>query len=79
VVAVPHARLGEQACAICRIRKGYPPLQLSGLTDHLAVIGLSKKKWPEHLVIVEEMIYTATGKLNKKLMQKAAIANLGLG
>ncbi|WP_243751216.1 class I adenylate-forming enzyme family protein [Paraburkholderia sp. BL10I2N1] len=79
VVSVPHARLGEQACAICRIRKGYPPLQLSGLTDHLAVIGLSKKKWPEHLVIVEEMIYTATGKLNKKLMQKAAISSLGLG
>lgn len=78
VVAVPHARLGEQACAICRIRNGHPPPQLSGLTDHLAVLGLSKKKWPEHLVIVEEVIYTATGKLNKKLMQKAAIAHLGL-
>lgn len=79
VVAVPHARLGEQACAICRFRDGYQTMQLSDLTDHLAVIGLSKKKWPEHLVVVEEMIYTATGKLNKKLMQKSAIASLGLG
>jgi acyl-CoA synthetase len=78
VVAVPHARLGEQACAICRIRNGYAVPQLSGLTEHLAVIGLSKKKWPEQLVIVEEMIYTATGKLNKKLMQQAAIAHLDL-
>jgi acyl-CoA synthetase len=79
VVAVPHARLGEQACAICRVREGHPRLQLSDLTEHLAAIGLTKKKWPEHLLIVDQMIYTATGKMNRKLMQKTAIADLGLG
>jgi len=79
VVSVPHARLGEQACAICRVREGHPRPQLADLTEHLATIGLSKKKWPEHLVIVDDMIYTATGKMNRKLMQKAALASLGLG
>lgn len=79
VVSVPHPRLGEQACAICCLRSGHPSLQLSDLTDHLEAIGLSKKKWPEHLIVREEMLYTATGKLNRKKLQNDAIANLGLG
>lgn len=78
VVAVPHARLGEQACAICCIRDGQPPPTLSELIGHLERVGLSKKKWPEHLVITEAMTYTATGKMNKKAMQKSAMATLGL-
>lgn len=79
VVGVPHARLGEQACAICCVRDGHPALRLSDLTDHLEAIGLSKKKWPEHLVVREDMLYTATGKLNKKRLQKDAIELLGVG
>jgi len=79
VVSVPHARLGEQACAICCIREGYPPLQLADLTEHLESIGLSKKKWPEHMVVIDEMAYTSTGKINKKVMQKKVIETLGLG
>lgn len=79
IVAVPHAKLGEQACAICCIRHGHPALQLSDLTSHLESVGLSKKKWPEHLLIADDMVYTATGKMNKKVMQKDAVQKLGLG
>jgi acyl-CoA synthetase len=35
--------------------------------------GLSRKKWPEHLVLVEAMAVTATGKLDKKAMAAIAV------
>ena len=76
VVGVPHPKLGEQACAICVIRPGSPTLQLSDLTAHMEAIGLTKKKWPEHLVIVDKMPVTTTGKVDKKILQKNAIALL---
>ncbi|EEA04491.1 AMP-dependent synthetase and ligase [Burkholderia sp. H160] len=79
VVGVPHPKLGEQACAICVIRPGFPTLQLSDLAAHLETIGLTKKKWPEHLVIVDKMLVTTTGKVDKKILQKNAIVQLNLG
>ena len=72
VVAVPERKLGEQACAVCRLRPDAGAVDLPGLLDHMAAQGLSRKKWPEHLVLVETMQVTATGKLDKKAM--AAIA-----
>jgi acyl-CoA synthetase len=79
VVAVPEARLGEQACAVCSVREGHPAPTLEDIKEHLASIGLSKKKWPEHLVVVEEFIYTTTGKVDKKRMTKFAAMQLQPG
>jgi len=73
VVAVPERKLGEQACAVCRVRPGHPPVDLPALIDHLAAQGLSRKKWPEHLVLVDAMAVTATGKLDKKAMAARAL------
>ena len=78
VVAVPEKRLGEQACAVCCIRQGSTPPTLDELRAHLTSIGLSKKKWPEYLLIRDELSYTATGKIDKKKIAKAAIVQLGL-
>lgn len=79
VVAVPEARLGEQACAVCSIRDGHPKPRLDDLKEHLASIGLSKKKWPEHLVVVEEFLFTTTGKVDKKRMAKLVASKLQRG
>lgn len=76
VVAVPEKRLGEQACAVCQIRAGQAAPSLPALVEHLSAIGLSKKKWPEHLLIVEKMPLTATGKIDKKAIAKAAAAQV---
>jgi acyl-CoA synthetase len=76
VVAVPEARLGEQACAVCTIRAGHEGPDLPSLTQALGTIGLTKKKWPEHLVLVNEMRYTPTGKIDKKAL--AALAREAL-
>jgi long-chain acyl-CoA synthetase len=42
------------------------------LIRHLEAEGLSRKKWPEHLVIVDQMPVTATGKLDKKALTAMA-------
>ena len=77
VVAVPERKLGEQACAVCRLRPGHPSVGLSDVLDHVAAEGMSRKKWPEHLVVVEAMAVTATGKLDKKAMAAHAASVLG--
>ncbi len=77
VVAVPERKLGEQACAVCRLRPGEGVIDLAALLDHMADQGVSRKKWPEHLVLVETMQVTATGKLDKKAMAVIAADEIG--
>lgn len=78
VIAVPEKRLGEQACAVCCIRAGSSAPGFEAMKEHLAGIGLSKKKWPEFLIIREQLPYTASGKIDKKQVTKMAMAELGL-
>lgn len=78
VVAVPEKRLGEQACAVCCIRQGSVAPTLEELKEYLSEIGLSKKKWPEYLLIRDDLLYTATGKIDKKLIAKTAVSQLAL-
>ena len=77
VVAVPERKLGEQACAVCRLRPGHPELDLAVLLEHMAAQGVSRKKWPEHLVLVDAMEVTGTGKLDKKAMAAIAADRVG--
>jgi len=72
VVPVPHPKLGEQACAVCVVRQGMEAPSLELLTRHLAEQGLSKKKWPEHLLFVDEMPVNANGKIDKKALARHA-------
>ncbi|TAL01015.1 MAG: acyl-CoA synthetase [Rhodospirillaceae bacterium] len=72
VVAVPERKLGEQVCAVCRLRPGASAIDLPAVLDHLSAQGLSRKKWPEHLVLVDTMAVTSTGKLDKKAMAARA-------
>lgn len=77
VVGVPDRKLGEQACAVCRVRRGAVPIPFDAMIAHLAAQGLSRKKWPEHLLFVEAMTVGATGKLDKRAMAGQAAAALG--
>lgn len=79
VVSVPEKRLGEQACAVCVIREGHSVPTLEDVKGHLETVGLSKKKWPEHLLIVTDLSYTTTGKVDKKRLSRMASSELGLG
>jgi acyl-CoA synthetase len=76
VVPVPHSKLGEQACAVCVVRQGMEAPSLDMLTRHLAEQGLSKKKWPEHMMVIEAMPVNANGKIDKKALSLRAGQNL---
>jgi len=76
VIAVPDLKLGEQACAVCRLRPGYPTIDLPALLGHIAEVGLSRKKWPEHLVLVEAMRVLPIGKIDKKAMAVMAVEEI---
>ena len=78
VVSVPEKRLGEQACAVCCVRHGQATPTLEDIKSHLSVVGLSKKKWPEHLLVLGELPSTATGKVDKKRLRGIAISQLHL-
>lgn len=78
VVSVPHPLLVEQCCAVCRMLPGAAPIDLAGLLDHLAGTGLSKKKWPEHLLVTDTIAHNANGKPDKKAIAALACERLGL-
>ena len=77
VVAVPERKLGEQACAVCRILPGQRAIDLPELLAHMEQLGVSRKKWPEHLVLVDSIAATATGKMDKKALAAHAASVLG--
>lgn len=73
VVAMPHERLGEQACAFVVLRRGVRGLTLGELTDFLLQKQIAKQKLPERLQLISELPRTVTGKVQKfKLREEIA-------
>ena len=69
MVAVPHARTGERACAA--VVSTNDALALSDLQGFLRDAGLATQKWPEDLRLVAELPRTASGKVPKFLLREA--------
>ena len=67
LVADPDPALGERICAVLVARDPAPTL--SDLRDHLRALGVSAQYWPDHLHLVAEMPLTATGKIQKYVLQ----------
>ncbi|HLR44296.1 MAG TPA: AMP-binding protein [Brevibacterium sp.] len=64
VVAVPHPRLQEIACAALTVKEG-AHLTLDGLKGFLEEKGVAKQYWPEDLRVLEEFPRTPSGKIQK--------------
>lgn len=62
IIAREDARLGQRSLLVASIRPGYT-VNLKDVTAHLALKGLARYKWPEELIIVEELPATPTGKI----------------
>src|SRR5262249_13013860 len=71
VVAMPHERLGERACAYV-VPKTQTALALAELTQFLATQGMTKQYWPERLELVEAMPRTPSGKIQKFRLREMA-------
>jgi acyl-CoA synthetase (AMP-forming)/AMP-acid ligase II len=79
VVAAPDARLGEHACAFVRLRPGASPVELTGVRAHLERAGLSRQKWPEELLFVDDFPRTASGKVQKFVLRQQLQATFASG
>jgi len=77
VIGIPDARLGEEIMAWIRLRPGAPPMTAADVRAY-ADGKLAHYKIPRHVRIVEDFPMTASGKVRKIDMRKAAIDMLGL-
>ena len=77
VIGVPDARLGEEIMAWIRLRPGAPPITAADVRAY-ADGKLAHHKIPRYVRIVEDFPMTASGKVRKVDMRKAAIDMLGL-
>jgi cyclohexanecarboxylate-CoA ligase len=66
VVGIPDPAAGEIACAVIRPNPNTPTPTLADLTTHLLTHGLSKRKLPERVAIVETFPRTPSGKILKR-------------
>src|SRR5262249_12982851 len=71
VVGVPDPVAGEIACAVIRVRESASAPSLDDLTSHLTRLGLSKRKLPERLAIVDDFPRTPSGKIVKRAVRDA--------
>jgi acyl-CoA synthetase (AMP-forming)/AMP-acid ligase II len=68
VVAMPHSRLGETCCAFVTLKTG-TTFNVEAMQNILKSSGLAKQKFPERLEIVDNLPYTAAGKIRKNILR----------
>jgi cyclohexanecarboxylate-CoA ligase len=69
VVGVPDPSAGEIACAVIRLRPGIDAPTLADVVAHLRAGGLSTRKLPERLAVVDDFPRTASGKILKRALR----------
>ena len=73
LVAVPHPRLQEIACAVVSLREG-ESFTMDDLREFFASKGVTKHYWPEVLQILDEFPRTPSGKIQKfKLREEVVV------
>ncbi|HFZ8996042.1 TPA: medium-chain fatty-acid--CoA ligase [Citrobacter freundii] len=76
VVAMPDERLGERSCAYVVLKESCHSLSLAEVITFFSRKRVAKYKYPEHLVIVEQLPRTASGKIKKFLLRQDIIRRL---
>jgi len=67
LVADPDPQIGERVCAVIVARDHAP--SLTDVRDYLRAAGMSAQYWPDRVHVVGEMPLTATGKIQKYVLQ----------
>ena len=68
IVAMPHAVTGEIGCAFL-IPKAGQTIDMPEIQRHLAASGLARQKFPEHLVLTDELPRVSSGKIKKDILR----------
>ena len=71
IVAMPSAKTGEIGCAFLIPRAGQT-IDLPEIVRFLTSAGLAKQKFPEHLVLVEDLPRVPSGKVQKHVLRDRA-------
>ena len=69
IVPIPDPDLGERGCLCVQLSPG-AEISLEDVTTALSAIGMSKTKWPEKLVVLEELPLTPTRKIMRGTLVK---------
>jgi cyclohexanecarboxylate-CoA ligase len=77
IVGVPDEVLGEKACAFVVPRDGAPSLR--DIAEYLASQGIARHKLPEHVLVVDTLPRTLSGKIQKFLLREEAARMLAAG
>ena len=76
VVAMPDERLGERSCAYVVLKAPHHSLSLEDVVTFFSRKRVAKYKYPEHIVVIEKLPRTASGKIQKFLLRKDIMRRL---
>ncbi|HGT9112167.1 medium-chain fatty-acid--CoA ligase [Escherichia coli] len=76
VVAMPDERLGERSCAYVVLKAPHHSLSLEEVVVFFSRKRVAKYKYPEHIVVIEKLPRTASGKIQKFLLRKDIMRRL---
>ncbi|EOD0504419.1 medium-chain fatty-acid--CoA ligase [Escherichia coli] len=76
VVAMPDERLGERSCAYVVLKTPHHSLSLEEVVAFFSRKRVAKYKYPEHIVVIEKLPRTASGKIQKFLLRKDIMRRL---
>ncbi|EKY9715872.1 medium-chain fatty-acid--CoA ligase [Escherichia coli] len=76
VVAMPDERLGERSCAYVVLKEPHHSLSLEEVVAFFSRKRVAKYKYPEHIVVIEKLPRTASGKIQKFLLRKDIMRRL---
>jgi cyclohexanecarboxylate-CoA ligase len=74
VVGLADAAAGEIACAVVRVRAGQRAPTLAEVAGYLERRGLSRRKLPERLAVMDDFPRTASGKVLKRALRERLAA-----
>lgn len=72
VIGIPDKRLGEKTCAFV-VPKNRNPFSFSEMISFLEKQNIAKYKYPEKLEVLDELPSTASGKIQKNILQERYI------
>lgn len=76
VVAMPDERLGERSCAYVVLKAPHHSLSLEEVVVFFSRKRVAKYKYPEHIVVIEKLPRTTSGKIQKFLLRKDIMRRL---
>jgi cyclohexanecarboxylate-CoA ligase len=77
-IGLPDEEMGERLCAVVVLRPG-TSLTLDELKEHMGARHVAIYKWPERLVVMEQLLRNPVGKIVRSELRRQVMAKIGAG